>query len=117
MRRDVTNCPRVYAEDRGVNTKEWIEVDNREALFKETQIKDNGETTYADYAEGIVSDLCALLDIPCAEVELVEKDGKLGCLSYSFCDKKKQELIDMGSIIQNVRIRFNSKSMIDEETK
>ena len=29
MRRDVTNCPRVYAEDRGVNTKEWIEVDNR----------------------------------------------------------------------------------------
>ena len=117
MRRDVTNCPRVYSEDRGVNTKEWIEVDNREALFKETQIKDNGETTYADYAEGIVSDLCALLDIPCAEVELVERDGKLGCLSYSFCDKKKQELIDMGSIIQNVRIRFNSKAMIDEETK
>ena len=116
-RRDVTNCPRVYSEDRGVNTKEWIEVDNREALFKETQIKDNGETTYADYAEGIVSDICALLDIPCAEVELVVKDGKEGCLSYSFCDKRKQELIDMGSIIQNVRIRFNSKAMIDEDSK
>lgn len=117
IRRDVTNCPKVYAEDRGVNTKEWIEVDKREALFKETQIKDNGETTYADYAEGIVSDICALLDIPCAEVELVEMNGKKGCLSYSFCDKKKQDLTDMGSIIQNVRIRFNSKSMIDEETK
>ena len=90
IRRDVTNCPKVYAEDRGVNTKEWIEVDKREALFKETQIKDNGETTYADYAEGIVSDICALLDIPCAEVELVEMNGKKGCLSYSFCDRKNK---------------------------
>ena len=103
MRRDVTNCPRVYSEDRGVNTKEWIEVDNREALFKETQIKDNGETTYADYAEGIVSDLCALLDIPCAEVELVERDGKLGCLSYSFCDNIDMILEAIESVCSSKR--------------
>lgn len=117
MRRDVSNCPLIYAEDRGVNTKEWIDVDGREALFKETQIKDNGESTYADYGEAIVSDICVLLGIPCAEIELVERNGKEGCLSYSFIDKKQQELIDMGSVIQNVRIRFNSKSMIDEDTK
>lgn len=116
MRKDVTNCPLVSAEDRGVNTKEWLLVDGQEALFKETQIKENGESTYADYGEIIVSDVCDLLGVPCAKTELAIKDGKKGCLSYSFC-KPGEELIDIGTVIQNVRIRFNSKNMVDNDSK
>ena len=116
MRKDVTDCPLVSAEDRGVNTKEWLLVDGQEALFKETQIKENGESTYADYGEVIVTDICNLLGVPCAKTELAVKDGKNGCISYSFC-KPGEELIDIGTVIQNVRIKFSSKNMIDNETK
>lgn len=106
MRKDVTGCPLIHSEDRGVNAKEWILDDGRVALYKETQIKDNGESTYADIAENLVSDICNLLSIPCAETALVTRNGKKGCLSYSFCDSENQELIEMGSVIQNVRLRF-----------
>ena len=118
VRRDVTDAPIIHSEDRGVNTKEWIEVDGREALFKETQVKeDSGDSTYADYAESIVSDICRVLGVPCADVDLVVKDGKIGCLSYNFCDPVNEELISIGNVIQNTRLHFDSKSMIDTATK
>lgn len=120
MRKDISTWEVAHSEDRGVNKKVWVTdpEKGREALYKETQIKDNSESTYADFAESIVSDICALLDVPCAEVDLVERDGQNGCISYNFCSSDVyEELIEMGSVIQNTRLRFQSKSMFDPETK
>lgn len=120
MRKDISSWKIAHAEERGVNKKEWVTDLERkkDALFKETQIKDNLESTYADFGEAIVSDICALLEVPCAEIDLVTRDGKKGCLSYNFCNPDgTEELIEMGSVIQNTRLRFQSKSMFDPETK
>lgn len=120
MRKDISTWEMIHTEDRGVNKKVWVidPEEGKEALYKETQIKDNSESTYADYAESIVSDICDLLDIPCAKVKLVKKDGKNGCISYNFCNPDiYEELTDMGSVIQNTRLRFTSKNMYDPDTK
>lgn len=118
IRRDLTNAKLKLAEDRGVNEKEWIIEPNtqRDALFKATQIKEDGTSTYADYAESIVADICALLDVPCAEIELVVRNGVEGCLSYSFLNEG-EELIDIAAVIQNAGRNFDSKRMIDSDTK
>lgn len=120
MRKDISTWEISHSEDRGVNKKVWVNDpdEEKEALYKETQIKDNSESTYADFGESIVSDICALLKIPCAKIELVEKDGKRGCISYNFCNRDTfEELIEMACVIQNTRLRFQSKSMYDPEKK
>lgn len=120
MRKDISSWEVAHSEDRGVNKKVWVTdpEKGKEALYKETQIKDNSESTYADFAESIVSDLCKLLDVPCAEVDLVQRDGQKGCISYNFCSSDiYEELIEMGSVIQNTRLRFQSKSMFDPDSK
>lgn len=118
VRRDLSNAELKSAEDRGVNEKEWIiePESGQDALFKATQIKDDGTSTYADYAESIVADICALLDVPCAEIELVTRNGVDGCLSYSFLHEG-EELIDIAAVIQNSGRNFDSKRMIDSDTK
>lgn len=120
MRKDISSWKIAHSEDRGVNKKVWVTdpEKGKEALYKETQIKDNSESTYADFAESIVSDLCKLLGVSCAEVDLVQRDGQKGCISYNFCSSDiYEELIEMGSVIQNTRLRFQSKSMYDPESK
>lgn len=120
MRKDISSWKIAHSENRGVNTKVWLEDPEEEVdtLYKETQIKDNSESTYADFAESIVSDICALLGVPCARVELVERDGKKGCISYNFCNYENyEELIEIGSVIQNTRPHFQSKYMYDPKSK
>lgn len=120
MRKDISAWEISHSEDRGVNKKVWVNDpdEEKEALYKETQIKDNSESTYADFGESIVSDICALLTVPCARIELVEKDGKKGCISYNFCNRDTyEELIEMACVIQNTRLRFQSKNMYDPEKK
>lgn len=121
MRKDVSNWESIHEEYRGINKKEWLRdpVSGRTALFKETQIKSNSESTYADYGESLVADICKILNVSCAEIELVTKNGILGCISYNFCNPNDplEELNDLPRLIQNVRPKFNSKSMIDPETK
>lgn len=118
VRRDVSDAILKSAEDRGVNEKEWIidPITNQDALFKATQIKDDGTSTYADYAESIVSDICELLHVPCAKIELVRRNGVDGCLSYSFLNDE-EELVDIASVIQNVGRNFDSKKMQDVDSK
>lgn len=120
MRKDISSWKISHSENRGVNTKVWLEDPEKkvDALYKETQIKDNSESTYADFAESIVSDICFLLEVPCAKVELVERNGKKGCISYNFCNPdKSEELIEIGSVIQNTRPHFQSKNMYDPNSK
>lgn len=120
MRKDISTWEVSHSEDRGVNKKEWVidPEEQKDALYKETQIKDNSESTYADFAESIVSDICALLSVPCARIGLVEKNGKKGCVSYNFCNRDfYEELIEMACVIQNTRLRFQSKNMYDPEKK
>lgn len=119
MRKDISSWEIAGTENRGVNAKVWLKVpeDGREVLFKETQIKkDDLESTYADFGEVLVSDICELLEIPVAKTELVERDGKKGCISYKFLNGNEY-LTEIGSVIQNTRINFQSKSMCDTKTK
>lgn len=113
---DVSRATHVSEEFRGINKKEWLFVKHRKALFKETQIKPNGEHTNAHYSEALVSKICKLIGFPCAEVEIAKKDGKIGCVSYSFL-KDGEELIDFISLIQNIEKDFDSKKLMTKTTK
>ena len=112
---DVSDCRKINDENRGVNEKLWIDVNGRPALFKKTQIRDNGTHTNAHYGEAFVSEMCQLLNYKCAEVEIAERNGEIGCISYSFL-KEDDELVDFISLIQNVRPSFDSKKMLVPET-
>lgn len=118
VRRDISDAILKSAEDRGVNEKEWIidPITQQDALFKATQIKEDGTSTYADYAESIVADICELLHVPCAKIELVRRNGVDGCLSYSFLNDE-EELVDIASVIQNTGRNFDSKRMQDVDSK
>lgn len=112
---DVTNCPKIQDENRGVNEKLWIDVNGRVALFKKTQIREDGTHTNAHFSEAIVSDICKKVDFPCAEIDIAKRDGYVGCISYSFL-KKGEELIDFIALIQNIRTGFDSKKMMVPDT-
>ncbi len=112
---DVTNCLKIQDENRGVNEKCWIDVGGRPALFKKTQIREDGTHTNAHYAEVFVSDLCKKVDFNCAETDIANRNGEIGCISYNFL-QPGDELIDFASLIQNIRTTFDSKKMLDPET-
>ena len=112
---DVSSCEKISDENRGVNEKLWIDVNGRPALFKKTQIRDNGTHTNAHYGEAFVSEMCRMLDYKCAEIEIAERNGEIGCISYSFL-KEGDELVDFISLLQNVRPTFDSKKMLVPET-
>ncbi len=112
---NVSDCRKIEDENRGINEKCWIDVHGLPALFKKTQIRDNGTHTNAHYAEAFVSEMCRLLNHKCAEVNIAERNGEIGCISYSFL-KKDDELVDLMSLIQNIRPSFDSKKMLVPET-
>ncbi len=112
---DVSDYEKIDDENRGVNEKLWINVEGRPALFKRTQIRDNGTHTNAHYGEAFVSQMCRLLDYKCAEVEIAQRNGEIGCISYSFL-KEDDELVDFVSLLQNIRPSFDSKKMLVPET-
>lgn len=112
---DVTNCPKIQDENRGVNEKLWIDVNGRPALFKKTQIRDDGTHTNAHFSESLVSDICKKVNFACAEIDIAKRDKDIGCVSYSFL-KDGEELVDFIALIQNIRIGFDSKKMMVPDT-
>lgn len=112
---DVTNCPKIQDENRGVNEKLWIDVNGRPALFKKTQIREDGTHTNAHFSEALVYDICKALGYSCAEMEIAKRGNDIGCISYSFLDKE-DELVDFNKLIQNIRISFDSKKMFVVDT-
>lgn len=113
---DISVFPKAFDELRGINEKLWLNVNGRLALFKKTQIRENGIHTNAHYAEKFVSELGVLLGVPCAEIDIVTRNEEVGCISYSFLEPS-DELIDFNALIQNIRESFDSKRMIVKETK
>lgn len=112
---DVSDCRKIEDENRGVNEKCWIDVHGFPALFKKTQIRDNGTHTNAHYAEAFVSEMCQLLNYKCAKVDIAKRNGDVGCISYCFL-REDEELVDFISLIQNIRPSFDSKKMSVPET-
>lgn len=112
---DVTNCPKIQDENRGVNEKLWIDVNGRPALFKKTQIREDGTHTNAHFSEALVSDICNKVEFACAEVDIAKRDKDIGCISYSFL-KDGEELVDFIALIQNIRTGFDSKKMMVPDT-
>ena len=112
---DVTNCPKIHDENRGVNEKLWIDVNGRPALFKKTQIREDGTHTNAHFSESLVSDICKLIGFKCAEIDIAKKGEDIGCVSYSYL-KEGEEPVDFIALIQNIRTSFDSKKMIVTDT-
>lgn len=87
--RDVTGWDVVNTETIGRDRKVWLREPDvpdersreRDWLFKPVIIPDHGVPQGEDWAEKIVSELGALLGVPCARVDLAERHGLAGSLS------------------------------------
>lgn len=68
-------------ETSGAKEKYWLKEPDAERLwlFKSVRDKD-GHIHGEDWAEKTVSELAALLGIPCARTELAEREGRQGCI-------------------------------------
>lgn len=86
--RDVSTWDVVNAEPLGRDAKWWLHEPGastasreRDWLFKPVVTPQHGHPQGEDWAEKIVSELCPLLGVPCAEVELAERHGVPGSIS------------------------------------
>ncbi len=86
--RDVNTWDVVNAEPLGRDAKWWLHEPGastasreRDWLFKPVVTPQHGHPQGEDWAEKIVSELCPLLGVPCAEVELAERHGVPGSIS------------------------------------
>jgi hypothetical protein len=78
---DVSSWTIAADETAGAEEKYWIEEPRAGTwwLFKSVTIKD-GHIHGEDWAEKTVSELAAILGIPCARVEMAEREGTQGCI-------------------------------------
>ncbi|QIS40744.1 hypothetical protein GW571_00495 [Clavibacter capsici] len=74
-------------EAMGQSATEWLQNPNgtREAkhrwLFKPTRQHRNGSRQMTDYSEKAASEIGKLIGVPVAQVELVHRNGQMGCIS------------------------------------
>lgn len=124
MIRDVNNAEFEKEEPRGANKKSWLKLEFkgrlRRGLFKPTYVRPDGTNTQTHFGELLYADICKrLLDFPCADIELAERNGQLGCMSYNVLenipnnneDYTRYNLIDMVSIIQRIRADFDANGL------
>jgi hypothetical protein len=78
---DVSTWVVAADETSGAEEKYWLEEPDADRLwlFKSVTVKD-GHVHGEDWAEKAVSELAALLGIPCARTELAEREGRQGCI-------------------------------------
>jgi len=80
---DVTDWQVVSLEPAGSDEKVWLSTESsRRALFKPNRAHQNQEQG-EDWAEKIVAEIAALIQIPAALVDLASRSGVRGCLSYN----------------------------------
>lgn len=115
--KNVSHFTKASEENRGTNEKMWLlSPENELCLFKKTQIKDDNTSTNAHYAELIYYELCKLLYIDCAKVELARIGKQKGIISYFFL-KDDEELVDFNALIQNIREDYIPKSLKCKKTQ
>lgn len=78
----------------GSKTKFWFRRDNQDWLFKEVR-----EGTGEDWAEKVAAEVAHLVGVPAATVELAEFQGRRGCASLSFVDRRAGEGLIHGNEI------------------
>lgn len=85
---DVSSWEAVNPEPIGRDAKLWLRQPGapngsreRDWLFKPVVTASNGHRQGEDWAEKIVSELGALIGVPCAEIELAERNGEQGSIS------------------------------------
>lgn len=80
---DVSAWRVVQLEPGGTDEKVWLEVLGAEAtaLFKPNRVRDDPEQG-EDWPEKLASELAATLGLPAARIDLAERNGRRGCLSY-----------------------------------
>lgn len=86
--RDVSSWEVVNPEPIGRDAKLWLRQPGalkgsreRDWLFKPVVTASNGHRQGEDWAEKIVSELGELIGVPCAEIELAERNGEKGSIS------------------------------------
>lgn len=132
--RDISNLPVKREENRGHYRKYWIEIQDKDnpnetknALFKESKRRESDSTDYelTHYGEYIYYLISKKIGFPCAKIEIVQKDGKLGILSYNVLediDKQNQDktgryiLVDFATLIQGIRNDFDATNLIVPST-
>ena len=79
---DVSNWEIIADETAGAEEKYWLQEPGTSTLwlFKSVTVK-QGHVHGEDWAEKATAQLAALLGIPCANIELAEFHGALGCIS------------------------------------
>jgi hypothetical protein len=80
---DVYDWPVVALEPGGTDEKVWLGVPgvNTRALFKPNRARVGSERG-EDWPEKLASELATTLGIPAARIDLAERNGRRGCLSY-----------------------------------
>jgi len=78
----------------GSKTKFWFRRDNQDWLFKEAR-----EGTGEDWAEKVAAEVAHVVGVPAATVELAEFQGRRGCASLSFVDRRAGEGLIHGNEI------------------
>lgn len=127
MWRDISNFERYREEQRGTSSKYWIKIKDdvtgreRTALYKVTPYdKITHYSNNTNYGELIYSRICnEILGVPCAKIELAYNKDTRGCLSYNVLEEIDNTdnsdgrfiLIDIASLIQKIRPKFDLKDL------
>lgn len=84
------------AEGSGRSEKDWLIYKNMIGLFKYPK----SEYTTEHISEKLASDIAALLDIPCAKIDIGMYSGRIGSMSY-IINKANERLVEGVSVISS----------------
>jgi HipA-like C-terminal domain len=102
---DVSDWPVAALEPGGTDEKVWLGVPDAKmkALFKPNRPR-VGPGQGEDWPEKLASELATLLGLPAARIDLAERDGRRGCLSYDIVPARWE--LQPGAVLLNQFLDF-----------
>lgn len=102
---DVSAWRVAQLEPGGTDEKVWLDVPDADtkALFKPNRLRADPEQG-EDWPEKLASELAATLGLPAARVDLAERDGRRGCLSYDVVPTRWE--LQPGAVLLNQLLDF-----------
>lgn len=97
----------------GSNNKIWLVKENLIGVFKYPKTKDTTE----HFSEKLASDICQLINIPCAKIDIAKYKESIGCISY-LINNNEEDLVEGIHYINKKYEGFtpnNSKDIISNE--
>jgi hypothetical protein len=102
---DVSDWPVVALEPGGTDEKVWLGVPDvtTRALFKPNRAR-LGSERGEDWPEKLASELATTLGVPAARIDLAERNGRRGCLSYDIVPTRWE--LQPGAVLLNQLLNF-----------